>query len=92
MRHQGLKISASGQELGGEMLYSPRLGFSGTPSDLLPLELGECTYEEGSDTKMVHFLTSLSVMSYEEVEDGWSVKKLLKKIATTPMYTIPCTH
>jgi len=69
------------------MLYSRRLGFSGTPSDLLPLELGECTYEEGSDGKMVHFLTSPSVMSYEEVEDGWSVKKLLKKIATASMYT-----
>lgn len=69
------------------MLYSRRLGFSGTPSDLLPLELGECTYEEGSDGKMVHFLTSPSVMSFEEVEDGWSVKKLLKKISTAPMYT-----
>ena len=87
MRHQGLKISASGQELGGEMLFSRRLGFSGTPSDLLPLELGECTYEEGSDGKMVHFLTSPTVMSYEEVDDGWSVKLLLKKISTAPMYT-----
>ena len=58
MRHQGLKISASGQELGGEMIFSRRLGFSGTPSDLLPLELGECHFEKGSDGKMVHFLTS----------------------------------
>jgi hypothetical protein len=28
------------QELGGEMLFPSRLGFSGTPSDLLPLDLG----------------------------------------------------
>jgi hypothetical protein len=87
MRHQGLKISASGQELGGDVLFSRRLGFSGTPSDLLPLELGECSYEEGSDGKMVHFLTSPNVMSYEEVEGGWSVKMLLAKIATAPQYT-----
>jgi hypothetical protein len=42
MRHQNLKLSASGQELGGDMLFGSRLGFSGTPSDLLPLELGTC--------------------------------------------------
>ena len=41
MQHQRLKLSASGQELGGSMLFSRRLGFSGTPSDLLPLDLGE---------------------------------------------------
>ena len=42
MQHQRLKLSASGQELGGSMLFSRRLGFSGTPSDLLPLDLGSC--------------------------------------------------
>ena len=31
-----LKFSASGQELGGDLLFGARLGFSGTPSDLLP--------------------------------------------------------
>jgi hypothetical protein len=49
---QGLKLSASGQEIGGascspslvhspilvgEMLFARRIGFSGTPNDLLPL-------------------------------------------------------
>lgn len=41
MRHQRLKLSASGQSLGGDMLFKKRLAFSGTPSDLLPLELGK---------------------------------------------------
>jgi hypothetical protein len=40
LKHQAVKISASGQELGGDMLFKRRLGFSGTPSELLPLELG----------------------------------------------------
>lgn len=43
MQHQALKLSSSGQELGGSMLFNAsRIGFSGTPSDLLPLDLGRC--------------------------------------------------
>lgn len=53
MQHQGLKLSACGQELGGSMLFTKRIGFSGTPSDLLPIELGKCHYERGSDGKMI---------------------------------------
>merc|ERR1719223_29352 len=36
MRFQGLKISACGQSLGGEILFEQRLCFSGTPSSLIP--------------------------------------------------------
>ena len=39
-KHQGVKLSACGQELGGNLIFRQRLGFSGTPSDLLPIELG----------------------------------------------------
>ena len=60
-----LKLSAAGQELGGEMLFQRRIGFSGTPSDLLPVELGKCGYEKGSDGKMIHVMTSPAVCSYE---------------------------
>ena len=38
---QGLKVTANGQDLGGDLLFQKRLGFSGTPSDLLPIELGQ---------------------------------------------------
>lgn len=57
MQHQIFKLSASGQELGGEMLFRQRFGFSGTPSDLLPLELGSCGYERGSEGKIMDALT-----------------------------------
>ena len=29
--------------------FPKRIGFSGTPSDLLPMELGKCDYETGDD-------------------------------------------
>lgn len=40
MEHRGLKLAANGQDVGGDMLFDVKLGFSGTPSNLLPLELG----------------------------------------------------
>lgn len=51
--HQGLKLSSCGQELGGDLVFGRRLGFSGTPSELLPLELGECRYERMSDVSIM---------------------------------------
>ena len=81
MMHQERKLSASGQELGGAMLFSRRIGFSGTPSDLLPLDLGQCGYEKGSDGKMIQVLTSPDVMRCEFASPGWTVEKLLQYIA-----------
>ena len=79
--HQGLKLCANGQCLGGDMLFSRRIGFSGTPSDLLPLELGRCHYETGSDGQMLSYLTSPRICSYETLKKNWSVKEILTKIA-----------
>ena len=44
LRYQQVKISASGQEIGGDILFKRRIGFSGTPSSLLPLEMGETLF------------------------------------------------
>ena len=55
--HQATKLSANGQDLGGEMLFGTRIGFSGTPSSLLPLEMGDCVYAQGDDGKMLRALT-----------------------------------
>ena len=82
MEHHHEKISASGQDLGGEMLFSRRLGFSGTPSDLLPEELGQCQYDEGVDGQILDFLTSESIVSSRMLGSEWSVSKLLDDIAT----------
>jgi hypothetical protein len=37
---------------GSSLLFGVRLGFSGTPSDLLPRELGRCQFEAGSQARI----------------------------------------
>ena len=64
------------------MLFQNRIGFSGTPSDLLPLDLGRCGYERGSEGKMLHVLTDPRVVGTTVVADGWTVKSLLRSVAT----------
>ena len=81
MLHQALKLSANAQELGGDLLFRVRLGFSGTPSDLLPLELGTCNYAAGDDAKMLHVLTSTDNVTYNPLSLDWSVDSLLGEIA-----------
>ena len=44
MRFQRQKISASGNDLGGDLLFPKRIGFTGTPSDLLPQAMGKCGF------------------------------------------------
>ena len=83
MEHFGEKISASGQELGGSLLFGRRVGFSGTPSDLLPEELGKCEYEEGVDGKIMNYLTDTNVVSSINVGEGWTVSSLLQNVIST---------
>lgn len=82
MQHQLLKLSASGQELGGAALFGTRIGFSGTPSDLLPLDLGRCGYERGAEGKMMHVLSNPHVVNTQAVGVGWTVRSLLEQVAT----------
>lgn len=86
LRHQTVKLSASGQSVGGDMMFQRRVGFSGTPSDLLPLELGQCGYEKGSDGRMLHVVTDPEVMTCTLVPVGWTVRSLLDHIATRPRH------
>eukprot|EP01050_Picozoa_sp_SAG11_P001055 SAG11_NODE_43_length_20795_cov_11.860456_3_plen_1106_part_00 len=82
MEFQESRLSANGQELGGDLIFGTRLGFSGTPSDLLPLELQPCNYEQGDDANMLHVLTSTEVVHAFSVEvSPWSVKTLLDAVA-----------
>jgi hypothetical protein len=88
-RAQRVKISASGQSIGGDMLVGRRVGFSGTPSDLLPAELGKCGYAQGDDGKMLSTVLDPLVTSFTHVRDDWSVEQLLEDIATAED---PCFH
>ncbi|KNC48811.1 uncharacterized protein AMSG_00592 [Thecamonas trahens ATCC 50062] len=81
MNFRKVKISASGQELGSNILFGTRLGFSGTPSNLMPADLGRCMYEAGSDGKILHVLTSPGVVSVEVKGDAWTAKSILRDVA-----------
>ena len=70
-------LSASGQELGSSALFGLRLGFSGTPSDLLPVELGSCQYEKGSDGKMLSVLTDRANVGMSLCSSDWSVRQVM---------------
>lgn len=87
MEHQSLQLSASGHDLGGDILFGRRLGFSGTPSDLLPVELGRCKYEKGSDGKMLALLTDAQVVQLRPLPPDWSPLGILHEVATaSPPY------
>ena len=87
MHFQDTKLCASGQDLGGDLLFGLRLGFSGTPSDLLPVEMRPCRYEEGDDANVMHVLMSPRVVSFKILNQQWSVDNLLHDIANTmPQY------
>ena len=55
--------------------------YLGTPSDLLPLDLGRCGYEKGSDGKMLHVLTNPNILSVRFAQPGWTVRTLLRSVA-----------
>ena len=89
-KHQGMKLSATGQELGGDLLFPKRVGFSGTPSDLLPLELGAPKFEQGTDAKVFATLAATDVVCAVALPDDWCVESLLLGVATAdpPLHTL----
>jgi len=81
LAHQDLKLSTCGQELGGEILFGRRVGFSGTPSDILPVELGSCRYERGSDGKVIHLLSSSDIVKVSLLPSNWTATSVLEFVA-----------
>ena len=92
MRAQSVKISASGQELGSGMVFGSRVGFSGTPSNMLPAELRPCHFERGSEGKIVHVLTDPKVVSAvrlteAQASDAYALLRLLAT-ASPPVHAL----
>jgi hypothetical protein len=88
MLSQKIKLSASGQAIGGDMLVGRRVGFSGTPSDLLPKELGRCDYATGDDGKILITILDPNISTHELLPDNWTVPLVLERISTctSPRY------
>lgn len=47
------------------MLVGKRIGFSGTPSDLLPQEMGECDYAAGDFGMMLDTVLNPKIVTKE---------------------------
>jgi uncharacterized membrane protein len=78
------KLQANGVDLGGDMIFGQRFGFSGTPSDLLPPQLSPCHYEPGSEARIIRNLCSAECMFIPQelvLERNWNVHTLLQAIA-----------
>ncbi len=81
LKNASHQLQASGADLGGDVLFHGRIGFSGTPSDLLPNGLGRCHFEPGSEAAMIRVLSSqLSVGEPIELKE-WDVDDLLIHVA-----------
>ena len=88
------KLSACGAELGSDCIFGVRLGFTGTPSDLIPdastpersmrpnPKENEKVAEVGSDARIISVLTDVRfVTRVRELQSLWSVDDLLTTIA-----------
>jgi hypothetical protein len=75
-------VSACGHELGSCILFAKRLGFSGTPNNLMPTDLGECMYEPGSDGLVINVLGNPEVTSASK-KTHWSAQSLLSDICSS---------
>ncbi|CAJ1362412.1 unnamed protein product, partial [Effrenium voratum] len=75
-------LSCTAQELGSSVLFSRRLGFSGTPSEVLPASMGPIHYEQGCDAKILSTLLNPKVVMHTEtLPVGWDPLWLLQRAA-----------
>jgi hypothetical protein len=78
------KLQANGVDLGGEMIFGQRFGFSGTPSNLLPPQLSPCHFEPGSEAKIVRNLTNPECVFIPQelvFKRDWTVDNVLQAVA-----------
>jgi hypothetical protein len=66
MKMQKEKLQASGVDIGSSMIFASRIGFSGTPSNLLPLSLRDCKTQPGTRADVVRTLVNPNVVSCEK--------------------------
>ena len=79
-----LQLTASGQELAGVQLFRHCVGFSGTPNDLLPRNLGDCCYAKLDDGKLLTTLSDPSIAVAANIlkAGSWTARTVLDSIHT----------
>ena len=69
------------------MLFKRRVGFSGTPSSLIPADLGNCQYEPGSEARILHTLCSQDICSVKLLRDEeWTPESVLDFVLRERQY------
>ena len=64
------------------MLFARRIGFSGTPSSLIPRDLGQCQFEPGSEASILQTLSSADTCEiFYEDDTDWSARSILDHVA-----------
>jgi hypothetical protein len=87
MLHQIEKLGASTQEFGSDMLSRRRVGFSGTPSSLIPVDLGKCQYEPGSESRILQTLSSNDICTVKSLKDDkWTPESVLDFVLSEGQY------
>lgn len=77
LRSSSYQLVASGQHLGSDALFTTKVGFSGTPTSLLPPAFGPCHFEAGTDGQMFSLLVSPEVTSASELPADWTAESLV---------------
>ena len=75
------KLSASGMDLGSGAIFGATIGFSGTPSNLVPEAMRPCKPEDGDDAQMIKVLTDPAVVSVQLWGTAWTSDDLLMWVA-----------
>jgi hypothetical protein len=78
LRVRRWRLTATGEDIASASSALVRLGFSGTPSSLLPRGIGKCHYERGSEALVARVLTGEDKCRLEELPDGWDTDQLLR--------------
>ncbi|CAJ1446714.1 unnamed protein product [Effrenium voratum] len=76
------KYSACAQELASPKIFKVHLGFSGTPSNVLPWTMPAVEFDEATDGQTLAILASPQVVSLQWLRSGWTPRTLLDLIAT----------
>ena len=85
LRYRAQKLWAASEDLGGRSLFRSRVGFSGTPTGLLPRDMGECIWETGTEGRFLRTLMSWRIVrGVDEFPAGWTVDELLAHVARGP--------
>jgi hypothetical protein len=82
LKYHRTKLQASGLDLGSDCLFSTRLGFSGTPSNLLAPSLVPCRFQTGTQSKVLGVLMNPSILKLARHAGPWAPRDLLRMVAT----------